>query len=244
MNEAYLLHAATVIGTLIVLEGLLSADNALVLAVLVRHLPKPLQKRALLYGIAGAFVFRFFMLIFASYIIKFWYLSAIGAGYLAYLTFNHFILRRVTGGKKERQVRHTGFWGTVIAVELTDVAFAVDSVMVAVALSNELWLIYAGGILGIIAMRFAAGGFLTLLDRWPGLEHMAYLLVGWISVKLGIQSYGMYNGTETHLPPLLFWSGMAVLAVVGATWAILTAKANPPGKFAKGQRGKVPTDQS
>jgi YkoY family integral membrane protein len=222
MNEAYLLHAVTVIGTLIVLEGLLSADNALVLAVLVKHLPKSQQKKALLYGIVGAFGFRFIMLVFAAWIIKFWYLSAIGAGYLAYLTIRHFVGR--AGGKDKDHSRKSGFWATVVAVELTDVAFAVDSVMVAVALSNELWLIYIGGMLGIIAMRFAAGGFLALLERWPGLEHMAYMLVGWISVKLGVQSFGMYTGSETHLSPLVFWVGMAVLAATGAVWAVLSAK--------------------
>ena len=243
MNEAYLLHAVSIIGTLIVLEGLLSADNALVLAVLVRHLPKPLQKKALLYGIVGAFVFRFIMLVFAAWIIKFWYLSAIGAGYLAYLTIHHFI--RQTGSIEERaKASKSGFWATVVAVELTDVAFAVDSVMVAVALSNELWLIYTGGMLGIIAMRFAAGGFLALLERWPGLEHMAYLLVGWISVKLGVQSYGMYSGTETHLSPLIFWIGMGVLAVAAPSlWAILTEKPKNPEVPVSSEKGKVPANR-
>jgi YkoY family integral membrane protein len=224
MIEPYFVHAISVIGTLIVLEGLLSADNALVLAILVKHLPKDRQKKALLYGIGGAFVFRFLMLVTARWFIHLWYLCAAGAFYLAYISFKHFLVQ--SSSKRRAEVKNgPGFWRTVVSVELTDVAFAVDSVVVAVALSKELWLIYTGGVLGIIAMRFAAGGFLALLERFPGLEHMAYGLVGWIAVKLGVQAYGMLAGDESiHLHKWVFWTGMAVIAVGGAVLAILTGK--------------------
>ena len=232
MNEAYLLHAISVIGTLIVLEGLLSADNALVLAVLVKHLPKAQQKKALLYGIAGAFVFRFIMLVTARWFIHLWYLCAAGAAYLAYISLKHF-LHQATPARRGKAKKGPSFWRTVVSVELTDVAFAVDSVVVAVALSRELWLIYTGGVLGIIAMRFAAGGFLSLLERYPGLEHMAYALVGWIAVKLSVQSYGMFVGDESiHLTKWVFWTGMAVIVVGGTVLAILTRRREKPaGKW-------------
>jgi YkoY family integral membrane protein len=224
MIEPYFVHVVSVIGTLIVLEGLLSADNALVLAVLVKHLPKQKQKKALLYGIGGAFVFRFLMLVTARWFIHLWYLCAAGAFYLAYISFKHFFVQSSPKRRAESK-SGLGFWRTVMTVELTDVAFAVDSVVVAVALSKELWLIYTGGVLGIIAMRFAAGGFLSLLERYPGLEHMAYALVGWISVKLGVQAYGMLVGDESiHLHKWVFWTGMAVIALGGAVFAVLTGK--------------------
>lgn len=98
MNEIGLIHAISIIGTLIVLKGLLSADNALVMAIMVMPLPKFQQKRALWYGIAGAFVFRFIMLAFAIWIIRLWYLRGAGAAYLAYLAIKHFWSKR--GGKR------------------------------------------------------------------------------------------------------------------------------------------------
>jgi YkoY family integral membrane protein len=244
MNEAYLLHAISVIGTLIVLEGLLSADNALVLAVLVKPLPKTQQKKALLYGIGGAFVFRFIMLVTAAWIIKLWYLCAAGALYLAYISLKHF-LHQASPTERGQPRKGPGFWRTVISVELTDVAFAVDSVVVAVALSRELWLIYTGGALGIIAMRFAAGGFLALLERYPGLEHMAYSLVAWISVKLGVQSYGMFVGDESiHLTKWVFWTGMALIAVGGTGLAILTGKRNRPAPQSGSPKVEPPVEKS
>ena len=224
MNEAYILHAISVIGTLILLEGLLSADNALVLAVLVKHLPKNQQRKALLYGIVGAFVFRFIMLVTAAWIVKIWYLCAAGALYLAHISIKHFLHHSSTA-KRAKPRNGPSFWRTVVSVELTDVAFAIDSVVVAVALSRELWLIYTGGILGIIAMRFAASGFLKLLDRYPGLEHMAYALVAWISVKLGVQAYGMFIGNDSiHLTKWVFWTGMGVIVVGGGLLSVLFQK--------------------
>jgi len=246
VNEAYLLHAISVIGTLIVLEGLLSADNALVLAVLVKHLPKAKQKKALLYGIVGAFVFRFIMLLAAAWIIKIWYLCAAGALYLAYIAFKHFLHHATPEGRAKKKAGPS-FWRTVVTVELTDVAFAIDSVVVAVALSNELWLIYTGGMLGIIAMRFAAGGFLVLLERYPGLEHMAYTLVGWIAVKLSVQAYGMYIGDDTiHLSKTVFWIGMGTITIGGGLLAWLTgkkkSKAKDPAKEIT-EKPQLPTEK-
>lgn len=214
-----------VIGTLILLEGLLSADNALVLAVLVRHLDPPLRQRALLYGVAGAFVLRFVALLSAVWIIKFWPLRGLGALYLTYICLAHFIRQRTSHAPLST---HTGFWKTVFLIESTDLAFAVDSVLVAVGLSKKLWVIYTGVVIGMIAMRFAAGVFVGLLDRMPVLEHVAYLLVGWISVKLFFGTYELFSASvwnqpfEEHLlPSWLFWSVTGAIITGGLVYGYL-----------------------
>ncbi|HEU5117210.1 MAG TPA: hypothetical protein VFT74_11140 [Isosphaeraceae bacterium] len=186
--------------TLVLLEGLLSADNALVLAVMVRHLPKHQQTRALRYGIWGAFVFRLIAVVFAYQLIQFWFLKVVGGAYLIYLTLKHFVFDDHGGegldseGKRSRF--GSGFWGTVINVELADIAFSIDSILAAVGMveslpesiqENEtlaLAIIYIGGVLGIIMMRLVAGVFLVLLDRYKGLAGGAYLMVAWIGLKL------------------------------------------------------------
>lgn len=177
-----------VIGILVLLEGLLSADNALVLALMVRHLPHNLQRRALLYGLGGAFVFRLVAILLATWIIRLWWLQAIGAAYLIYLLVKHFVAhRQAHDGEAKVKTRQTGFWQTVMLVELTDIAFAIDSVVAAVGMvhrADKLWLIYLGAIIGIILLRFAASAFINLLEKFPALEHMAYVLVGWVGVKL------------------------------------------------------------
>lgn len=193
------------IAWLVLLEGLLSADNALVLAVMVRHLPKKQQKRALRYGIWGAFVFRLIAVIFATILLEFWWLKVVGGFYLLFLAVRHF-LGSGGGGDGKRERAGTGFWATVVNVELADIAFSVDSILAAVAMSEKLppkiehmelgpfWLvgqvplklviIYLGGVLGIITMRLVAGFFLILLEKFKGLAEGAYLLVGWIGIAL------------------------------------------------------------
>src|ERR1700740_50671 len=70
---------------LVFLEGLLSADNALVLAMMVRHLPRTQQKRALRYGIWGAIAFRLVAVLLAKFLLDFWFLKVVGGLYLLYL---------------------------------------------------------------------------------------------------------------------------------------------------------------
>ncbi len=183
---------------LIILEGLLSADNALVLAVLVRHLPKQQQTRALRYGIIGAFVFRFIAVLFAAILLEYWIFKIVGAAYLIILALKHFMGEghddTVVVAKKH------GFWRTVIGVELADIAFSIDSILAAVAMAEglrpaiketnllgqslEIWTVWIGGLLGIVTMRYVAGLFISLLDKLPGLASAAYQLVLWIGIKL------------------------------------------------------------
>ncbi|MCC6442683.1 MAG: TerC family protein [Armatimonadetes bacterium] len=221
-----IIETVAVIGILILLEGLLSADNALVLAVLVRHLPEKQQHRALLYGIFGAFALRFLGILVAKYIIAFWYLRALGAAYLAYLCIAHFA-GKTRHAREVRSREGMGFWPTVVVVELTDIAFAIDSILVAVALSNKLWVIYTGVMLGIIALRLVAGMFIALLRKYPALDHTAYVITGWVSVKLFINSYESYAATVLHspfdhhlLPKSIFWAVMALIAVLGFAYAV------------------------
>lgn len=206
------------IGTLVVLEGLLSADNALVLAVLVKHLPKEKQKRALRYGIFGAFFFRFVCILAATYLIHAWYFKAVGAAYLFFIAAKHFASPE-SHDPNSKEIRALSFWKTVALVELTDIIFAADSIIAAVAISPKLWVVYTGGVLGMIAMRFVAGFFLKLIERFPGLEDGAYLLVGWIAIKLALLTcQEELPGCPQIMTPWLFWGGMALILLGSFFW--------------------------
>jgi YkoY family integral membrane protein len=203
-----MLHNLFIVLSLVVLEGLLSADNALVLAILVRHLPRRQRKRALRYGIWGAFIFRLIAILLAKELRRFWPFRLAGGIYLCYVSISHFLSHK-QGEPELRDVSKKGFWATVIAVELTDIAFSVDSILAAVAMSDKVWVVYLGGVLGIITMRFVAGGFLRLLDLFPRLETAAYLLVAWIGIKLSLETF------EIRFPTWLFWGVMGLLFASG-----------------------------
>jgi YkoY family integral membrane protein len=188
------------IALLILLEGLLSADNALVLAILVLGLPRSEQRKALRYGIVGAFAFRILATLLAVQLIAFGWVKLVGAAYLLYLTFKHFFGH---GGTAERrsipQARAafglSAFWATVVKVELTDIVFAIDSILVAVAMSSKTWVIIAGGIFGIVAMRLVIGQLLTIVRRYPALVDGAFIIIAWVGVKLLIE----YLHLEGHI---------------------------------------------
>ncbi|MDI7742403.1 TerC family protein [Lysinibacillus fusiformis] len=188
------------IGSLVVIEGLLSADNALVLAVLVKHLPEKQRRKALMYGMFGAYFFRFIFIGIGVYLIKFWFIKVLGALYLGWLVYSHF---RKKGGDEEDDakefkkdsllVRIFGtFWATVISVELMDIAFSVDSILAAFAISDQVWVLLVGGVLGIIMMRTVAGIFLTLIEKVPELENTAFILIGIISLKMLASVFGFH----------------------------------------------------
>lgn len=180
------------IAVLVLLEGLLSADNALVLAILVLGLPRAEQQKALRYGIIGAFVFRILAVLLAVYLIKVSVVKLLGALYLLYLSYTHFFVGG--GSEARRQIKQatpwlglSAFWSTVVKVELTDVVFAVDSILVAVAMSPKTWVIITGGILGIVMMRLVIGQLLTLVRRYPALVDGAFVIIAWVGVKLLVE---------------------------------------------------------
>jgi YkoY family integral membrane protein len=222
------------VALLVVLEELLSADNALILAIIVRHLPKAQQRKALFYGLAGAFVLRFAAILLAASILNFWWLQVIGSLYLIYLPVKHFI--KHSQGSQFQGKAGAGFWMTVVYADLIDLVFAIDSVLVAVAVVNsqsKIWIVYAGAFIGIVLLRFAAGFCLRLLERYPILDHVAYALVGWAGVKMLFISGETWEKwyadkypnqplgfTFPHMHPAIFWGGMAAIVAVGIFIAI------------------------
>ena len=222
------------VATLVVLEALLSADNALVLAIMVKHLPDVERKKALLYGLGGAFVFRLIAIVFAAVVLAQWWLQALGGLYLAFLAVKHFLASRGDDPAKVKKPKG-GFWATVIAVELTDIAFALDSVLAGIAFitrpktgiqDDKLWVVVLGAMIGIVLLRVAAAGFSRLLDRYPGLDHVAYTLVGWVGVKL--LSHALHRAHTSgalafEVPGMgepVFWGGLVAILIVGVGMAV------------------------
>ncbi|WEK55068.1 MAG: TerC family protein [Candidatus Cohnella colombiensis] len=176
-----------IIASLILLEGLLSADNALVLAVMVKHLPKEQQRRALFYGILGAYIFRFVAIGLGTYLVEFTAVKVLGALYLLYIAYSGLFKGSDDGEVKNKGY---GFWKTVLLVELMDIAFSIDSVIAAFGVSEQVWVLFLGGILGVLMMRGVAQVFLKLIERFPELEQTAFILIVIIAGKMLAGAFG------------------------------------------------------
>ncbi|MCX6312058.1 MAG: TerC family protein [Bacteroidetes bacterium] len=200
------IKALLIVLNLILIESLLSVDNAAVLATMVMDLPKEQRGKALKYGIIGAYVFRGISLVLASFLIKVWWLKAAGGVYLLYLAVNYFVTKATpetdddTLNKKQSWFyKHTlgmlgPLWATVVMVEIMDMAFSIDNVFAAVAFTNNIWLICIGVFIGILAMRFVAGIFVKLMEKYHFLEQAAFLVIFILGIKLTITLW-------THFAP-------------------------------------------
>lgn len=180
------------IGILVILEGLLSADNALVMAIMVLGLPREFQQKALRYGLIGGFAFRIVATLLAAYLMEVAWIKLAGGAYLAYLTWGHFRSRGGEDGHREPPKAKPGFglsafWATIIRVELMNLAFSIDSILVAVAMSRKLAVVLAGGIIGIVAMRLVVGQLLELIRKYPALVDGAFVIIGWVAIKLALE---------------------------------------------------------
>jgi YkoY family integral membrane protein len=267
-------HDLAVIALLVVLEGVLSIDNALVLGLLAKRLPKQEQKKALTYGLVGAFAFRFIAIATATFLLKWTVFKLLGGAYLVYVAAKYFFFESgedeghkphieldaegkpvivgptsdtaagasavavatppatATVGKKAK----AGFWPTVFVIEMTDIAFAVDSIVAAIGIVGQtpaghpegathpkMWVIVLGGFLGVVLMRFAAVLFIRLLERFPRFETAAYLLVIVIGLKLcvdwSVNSAAEPHRIDFHNPSTLafwaFWVAMLASFAVG-----------------------------
>lgn len=247
--EAILLEYVWVLLVLVALEGLLAADNAVVMAVMVKHLPKEQQKKALFYGLLGAFVFRFAALFLITLLVDVWQIQALGAAYLLFIAFKHIYDQRK--GKEHslepEATKGAGFWMTVFKVELADIAFAIDSMLAAVALAmtlphlgkmeiggingGQFGVMLAGGLVGLVIMRFAAHKFVRLLANYPQLETTAFVIVGWVGVKLTVLTLGHknlgilpYDFVHSAEWKLIFWGVLLAIVLVGAVISIKKKK--------------------
>ncbi|MEC0226463.1 TerC family protein [Paenibacillus alba] len=229
---------------LIGLEGLLSADNALVLAVIAKHLPEEEKKKAINYGIIMAFVFRFAALFAISFIANVWQIQAIGAAYLLYLGLKHIIKasffkenENIRGDIKKDSERKR-FWPTVGKIAIADLAFAIDSILAAVALAlglpdsplgefggmdgGKFLVVVLGGIAGLILIKFAATWFVKLLAERPALETTAYAIVAWVGVKLAVitlahEDVGVLDHQFPHSTTwtFIFYGVLIAIAIFG-----------------------------
>jgi YkoY family integral membrane protein len=189
-----------VVLNIILIETLLSIDNAAVLATMVMDIPKDQRPKALKYGIIGAYLFRGVSLLFAAVLVTIWWFKPLGGAYLLFLALRYLLRKRskrhedhpdLIGKQQSWLYRKTLgalglFWGTVVMVELMDLAFSIDNVIAANAYSKNIILIWAGVFIGILAMRFVAQGFVRLLERYPFLEVCAYIVIFLLGAKLTI----------------------------------------------------------
>lgn len=206
-------HDWMVIFSLVIMECLLSVDNAVVLAAQTQSLPdKVQQEKSLFYGLIGAYIFRFIVIGLGVYLINFWWIKALGAIYLFYLAIKFFFVEKRKSNQVEvpserpkprgwkKYIKISAFWQVVISIELMDIVFSIDSVLASLAISENPVIVLIGGMIGILAMRGIAEIIMSFMNKIPELQDMAYFLILFIAIKLFLS----IPAIDIHIPNTVF----------------------------------------
>ena len=209
---------------LVALEAVLSADNAIALAAIAQGLEdSKLQRRALNLGLVVAYVLRMSLILTATWVIKFWQFNLLGAVYLLWLVFQYFTSRE-SDGNEHHGPQFDSLWQAIPMIALTDLAFSLDSVTTAIAVSQETWLVVTGATIGIIALRFMAGWFILWLDQYVHLEDAGYFTVALVGLRLLLRVIN-----PDILPPE--WVMVSAIALI-FLWGFSERIADAPGESA------------
>ncbi|TFI55986.1 DUF475 domain-containing protein [Mastigocladus laminosus UU774] len=230
LNFHLSIEAAIVLLILMFLEAVLSADNAIALAAIAQGLEdKKLETQALNIGLVVAYVLRITLLLTATWVQQFWQFELLGAAYLLWLVFQHF-----TSEEDDEHHHHgprfSSLWQVIPVIALTDLAFSLDSVTTAIAVSQETWLVLTGTTIGVITLRFMAGLFIKWLDEFENLEDAGYITVALVGLRLLIRVVN-----EDLVPPQ--WLMISAIALI-LTWGF-SQRTLPPSVSTESQKTKV-----
>jgi len=206
----------TLLPILISLEILLSADNAIALASLTKSLKSSTDRtNALNIGITISLIFRILLILLSSFLLKFLFIRIFAGMYLIYLFFSNVILKNKkidTSLTDNLSVtnKEFDFLKVVALLSITDLAFSIDSITTAVAISDQYILIVIGALIGVIALRFTSEIFLRLLEYFIRLEMAGYIAILIIGVKLILNTLIK----ESFLPDYYFY----ILIFISFVW--------------------------
>ncbi len=212
---------APLLPVIVSLELVLSADNAVALASITKNLNNiDLQKTALNIGILIALLLRVLVILTAQFILNFWPVKLIGGIYLISLSASKLFFTNTNGisndDKSNIVKSKSSLFKVVLLLAVTDLAFSIDSITAAVAISDQFLLVITGAIIGVIALRFTSGLFIKWLEIYINLEKAGYIAVGIIGIKLILQLI-LY---KIVIPEYLFFLGMLFLFL----WAFSSKK--------------------
>ena len=212
----------TLLPILISLEILLSADNAVALASLTKSLKNSTDRtKALNIGITISLVFRILLILLSSFLLKFLFIRIFAGLYLIYLFFSNVILKTKkidTSHDNELSSKDNrfDFLKVVALLSITDLAFSIDSITTAVAISDQYVLIIIGALIGVIALRFTSEVFLRLLEYFIRLEMAGYVAILIIGIKLILNTLVK----EIFLPDYYFY----ILIFLSFVWGLSKKK--------------------
>jgi YjbE family integral membrane protein len=209
---------------IILINIVLSGDNAVVIALACRSLPPKQQKAAILFGSVGAIVLRVVLTFFAVYLLTLPYLKLIGAALLLWIG-----VGLLKGDDEEEHLEgHANLAAAIKTIVVADLVMSLDNVIgVAAAAKGNVPLLVFGLVISIPLIIFGSTLILKLMGRFPVIITLGAGLLGWVAGEMALTDPATANFIEQHhyLHNVLPALGAATVIAVGK-W--LTGRGGQP----------------
>ena len=201
------------LGEIILVNILLSGDNAVVIALAARSLPPRQQKQAVIWGSAAATIALVVLTIGAVELLQLPYLRLAGSLMLFWIA----VQLLVPGGDDEGRIKGAGtLWHAIRTILIADLVMSLDNVLgvAAVAKGNEVLLILGLGI-SIPVIVFGSTLVLRLMERFPVIITLGAALLGWVAGEMLMSDPVVVGWIGTHMS----WTRFHVPVLGEVGWA-------------------------
>ena len=171
------------LAAIVVIDLVLAGDNAIVIALAARNLPKTLQRRAVIWGTVGAVVVRTTLTVGVLWLLEVPGLMGAGGVLLAWIAYR--LLAGDDGGKDHEVSAATGFWGAMRTIVIADAVMGLDNVLaVAGAAHGSVLLVVAGLLISIPIVVWGSTLILNWIERFPALLYVGGAVLAWTAAKM------------------------------------------------------------
>ena len=195
-----------------VINVLLSGDNAVVIALACRNLPRKQQKQAFAIGAVGVIVLMTALTAFAAYLMSLPYLEVIGSVLLLWIG-----VKLLLGGDEEDGAGKVsdGFWDAVKTIIIADIVMSLDNVLgMAGAAKGHLGMLFLGMVITIPLILFGSALIMKLMERFPVFITFGAGLLGWVAGEMAVADPALKTAIEANAQWMDFAAPVAGAAAV------------------------------
>jgi YjbE family integral membrane protein len=174
------------LAAIVVIDLVLAGDNAIVIALAARNLPRALQRRAVIWGTVGAVVVRAALTVAVLWLLEVPGLMGAGGVLLAWIAYR--LLTGDEGGKGHEVAAASGFWGAMRTIVIADAVMGLDNVLaVAGAAHGSVLLVVAGLVISIPIVVWGSTLILHWIERFPALLYVGGAVLAWTAAKMLVE---------------------------------------------------------
>ena len=211
----FTIEFATALAAIVAIDLVLAGDNAIVIALAARNVPRNLQRKAMIFGAAGAVVVRSLLTLIVVWLLQFPGLLFAGGAMLIWIAYKLLIPEHENG-----ELAHikgaTTFWAAIRTIVVADMVMGMDNVLgVAGAAHGSFMLVILGLLISIPILVWGSSILLKYVERYPALVYLGAAVLAFTAAKMMTSEPTLKDAFDAHFltVPLVY-----VVTVFGVLW--------------------------